>query len=78
MPKPIRVFYSGMTQRFYATSHYAIKAGQVVCTGEKFDVTDDIAGNIIANEIEFEPIGPMAIFPEVEDNVLARGTEPTK
>ena len=45
--KPIRVFYSQLSGRFYATSHYkeTVKddVSQFVVTGKKYDVTDDIA-----------------------------------
>ncbi len=53
-PKPIRVFYSGLSRRFYATRAYRIDAaGLVTVTGEKFDVTDDIAGLIAQHDIRF-------------------------
>lgn len=45
--KPIRVFYSQMSGRFFATAHYkeTVKddVSQFVVTGKKYDVTDDIA-----------------------------------
>jgi hypothetical protein len=45
--KPIRVFYSRLSGRFYATRAYRLLPdGLVECTGEKFDVTDDIAAFI--------------------------------
>ena len=45
--KPIRVFYSPLSTRLYATSHYTISSeGLVTVTGERFDVTNDI-GEII-------------------------------
>lgn len=45
--KPIRVFYSAMSGRFYATPHYRetpLENGiaQFEITGRKDDVTDDI------------------------------------
>ncbi len=53
-PKPIRVFFSGLSRRFYATRAYTIDdKGLVTVTGEKFDVTDDIAGLIAQHNIEF-------------------------
>ena len=52
--KPIRVFYSSLSQRFYASRSYKqIKEGVVEITGEKFDVTDDIAAMVIEHEIVF-------------------------
>lgn len=53
MSKPIRVFWSHLTERFYATRHYKIDGDVVTVTGEKFDVTQDIASAIVNNEIEF-------------------------
>jgi hypothetical protein len=54
--KPIRVFYSVLTQRFYATRAYReIKPGVVEVTGEKFDVTNDIAGIIEREGVTFSP-----------------------
>lgn len=53
-PKPIRVFYSTLSRRFYATRAYRIdEAGLVTVTGERFDVTDDIAGLIEEYAVEF-------------------------
>lgn len=52
--KPIRVFWSPFTRRFYATRAWReIKPGVVECTGERFDVTNDIAGIIEKEQIEF-------------------------
>lgn len=54
--KPIRVFYSRLTGKFYATKHYKINAkGQVLVTGKKYDVTDDVANIITQFQIEFVP-----------------------
>lgn len=53
MRKPIRVFYSHLSKRFYASRAYKIKGGVAIVTGEKFDVTDDIANLIVQNEITF-------------------------
>ena len=59
MSKPIRIFYSTMTNRFYASSHYKIGQtlvdgrSQVVITGEKFDVTNQIGSLVEEHEIEF-------------------------
>ena len=55
-PKPIRVFYSGLSQRFYATRAYRIDdKGLVTVTGEKFDVTNDIADVIVRHGLTFTP-----------------------
>jgi len=55
-PKPIRVFYSKLSNRFYATKAYRVeKTGMVSVTGEKFDVTNDIAGLIAEHGITFLP-----------------------
>lgn len=54
MQKPIRIFYSLLTGSFYATRSYKILTdGMVLCTGEKFDVTQDIARLIVENGITF-------------------------
>jgi hypothetical protein len=55
-PKPIRVFFSPLTRRFYATRAYREEPnGIVVVTGEKFDVTKDIAGLVEQHQITFTP-----------------------
>lgn len=52
--KPIRVFYSTLSGRFFATQHYKIDGdGRAVCTGKKYDVTDDIGALIEQHDIEF-------------------------
>lgn len=54
-PKPIRVFYSELSRRFYATRAYRIDdKGFVIVTGETFDVTNDIAALIERHAITFE------------------------
>lgn len=53
--KPIRVFWSPLSQRFYASRAYKeVKPGVVEITGHKFDVTDDIAQQIIRHDIRFD------------------------
>lgn len=54
--KPIRVFYSTLSQRFYATRAWREvpdRPGVIEVTGEQFDVTDDIAGIIKQHDIVF-------------------------
>ena len=54
MSKPIRVFWNPLSQKFYASRAYKqIKPGIVVITGEKFDVTHDIAEAIVENNVTF-------------------------
>jgi hypothetical protein len=54
--KPIRVFYSELSGRFYASRHYKQTSQSVVTiTGEKFDVTDDIGAAITKHDLEFTP-----------------------
>ena len=54
--KPIRVFYSPLSCRFYASRAYTDAPGKyVTITGEKFDVTDDIAAMVIEHNIAFKP-----------------------
>ena len=59
--KPIRVFYSVLSNRFYATRAWRevapVDGKHVVeVTGEKFDVTDDIFGLIKQHGIEFREL----------------------
>lgn len=52
--KPIRVFFSELSRRFYATRAYRIDDnGLVTVTGEKFDVTNDIAELIERHGVTF-------------------------
>ena len=52
--KPIRVFWSEMSQRFYASIAYQKRNdGSYLITGQKFDVTDDIGHAITEHEITF-------------------------
>jgi hypothetical protein len=52
--KPIHVFWSSLSRRFYASRAYKeIKPGVIEITGEKFDVTNDIAEQIIKNDLTF-------------------------
>ena len=54
-PKPIRVFFSPLSRRFYATRAYREeKNGLITVTGEKFDVTNDIAGLIEQHDVTFK------------------------
>lgn len=56
MTKPIRVFYSPLTEEFYASRQYRDNGdGSVTITGDKFNVTQDIARAIVHYEIEFKP-----------------------
>ena len=58
--KPIRVFRLPLSRRFYATRAWREVPGHpgvVECTGERFDVTDDIAGVIEREQIEFRRAG---------------------
>jgi hypothetical protein len=56
MKKPIIVLWSDLGQRFYATQQYKQKDGLVEITGEKFDVTNQIAQAIVENEITFKAV----------------------
>lgn len=56
MKKPIHVFWSPLSQRFYASRAYKIEGDNIVTiTGDKFDVTDDIAEIILKHDIVFTP-----------------------
>lgn len=55
--KPIRVFYSPLSGRFYASQHYREEAnGIVVVTGAKYDVTNDIGAAVVEHDLEFRPV----------------------
>jgi hypothetical protein len=57
MIKPIRVFWSPLSRKFYASRAYKeIKPGVVEITGEKFDVTQDIASAIVENGVTFTEV----------------------
>lgn len=53
--KPIRVFWSPLSETFYASRSYKEdpEKGFVTITGEKFDVTQDIASLIEKHDIVF-------------------------
>ena len=52
--KPIHVFWSALSQRFYASRAYKeVRPGVIEITGDKFDVTDDIAQLILKHDIVF-------------------------
>ena len=66
-PKPIKVFYSDFSGRFYASRAYKVvkvNEDRVVyeITGDKFDVTDDIAAAITKHDLTF------SIFKSGKDN----------
>lgn len=55
--KPIRVFYSTLTGRFYASQHYREdERGFVVITGKKYDVTSDIGQAVTEHDLEFTAV----------------------
>jgi hypothetical protein len=52
--KPIRIFWSPLSHRFYASRAWKeIKPGVIEITGQKFDVTEDIKNLVLANDIRF-------------------------
>ena len=52
--KPIRVFWSPLTHRFYASRAYKeITPDTVLITGQQYDVTDDIASMILKHDLTF-------------------------
>ena len=51
--KPIKVFYSPLTERFYASQHYKQDGDFTVITGAKYDVTSDIGYFVNKHDIEF-------------------------
>lgn len=52
--KPIRVFWSELGQRFYASDSYTIR-NKTFTLHRKTDVTNDIAHAMIEHEITFTP-----------------------
>ena len=54
--KPIRVFWSLLGQRFYASRAYKQEGDHVRILGEKFDVTDDIAAAMEKYGITFRKV----------------------
>jgi hypothetical protein len=63
--KPIRIFYSELSQRFYASRAWrTVKTTNdkeiVEITGQKFDVTDELGALITKHKIEFAPIAKEA------------------
>lgn len=56
MRKPIHVFYSELSRRFYASDAYRVEGnGVVVITGRKYDVTGDIVAAIVNHRLRFDP-----------------------
>lgn len=53
--KPIRVFFSPLSRRFYASRAYRVeKDGKLITiTGEKFDITNEIAALIEEHDVKF-------------------------
>ena len=52
--KPIRIFFSELSRRFYASQSYREDArGIITITGKKYDVTDEIAGLIEQHDATF-------------------------
>ena len=54
--RPIRVFYSTLTDRFYATQHWKEEGNHIVVTGKKYDVTQDVAAAVVTHEVTFSPL----------------------
>ena len=54
--KPIKIFFSELGNRFYASDRWKEEGnGVVIITGKKYDVTDDIARLIKHYGISFKP-----------------------
>lgn len=58
--KPIRVFYSPLSGRFYAANRYRVEERDgrefVTITGEKYDVTSDIGAAVVEHDLEFTDV----------------------
>lgn len=64
--KAIRIFYSELSGRFYATAHYRqLKDGVVLVTGQKFDVTNDIGDAIARYGVTFTKLPSLALVVDV-------------
>lgn len=57
MKKPIKIFYSELSGRFYATDRYEIDGNICIIKGKKYDVTNDIGAAIKKHRIEFRKVG---------------------
>lgn len=54
--KPIHIFWSDLSHRFYVSRHYKeISPGNVLITGEMFDVTDELSALVAKYQIKFKP-----------------------
>lgn len=63
--KPIRIFWSELSNRFYATRSYReIRPGIIEVTGNKTDVTDDIARLVMEHDITFAKSLNLPLQPE--------------
>jgi len=71
--KPIKVFYSPLSCRFYASQNYRFDEHSAIITGAKYDVTDDIAAAIFKHDIEFT-----RITPEEDGSTHIETKEPSK
>lgn len=59
--KPIRIFYSEFSHRFYASRAWKVVKRTddkeiIEITGEKFDVTNELGALITKHNIEFNPV----------------------
>lgn len=54
MKKPIKVLWSEIGQKWYATQYYKIDGNKITITGEKYDVTQDIASQTVENKITYK------------------------
>lgn len=54
--RPIRVFYSVLTDTFYATKHWRERNGYIEITGKKYDVTQDVARAVVEHRVEFTSV----------------------
>lgn len=55
--KPIKVFYSELSGKFFASQHYRQDGeNTIVITGKKYDVTDDIGEAVLRHGITFKVV----------------------
>jgi hypothetical protein len=54
--RPIRVFYSELSGRFFASQRYREEGNHIVITGKKYDVTNDIGAAVVKHELWFSPV----------------------
>lgn len=58
MNQPIRLFYSELTGKIYASNNYTIGAADVCVVHSKDDVTSEVGRIVTKYRLEFTPVTP--------------------